>query len=269
VDAALLTAEAERVLQRQHRSGVTAADLLGLAQALAAQDADGDAADRIRSAGATAKIAVPQFAQAQAAVCQRMRQTAPSIPADVAPEAFELFHGMTKDAKTAMLLGDVRRLERVRQAAEGCKLLTPEMKTQLAPWLQDVARAGAASADQMGGSKLPALLDEAPALASAIFYEHSWGGGATYTIQGAYVRSNMPDGWNDVVSSLWVRRGFLVYAYQHVNYGGARCWVLVERDGTPASSPVRQKTQEGAGHLFEMSSHNWNDVISSFQVQNR
>src|SRR5262249_34002055 len=158
------------------------------------------------------------------------------------------------------------RLKELEGVAERQPELTAAMKRQLASVIKSAGTVKPPDAAE--ARALSSLLNRLSASAGAIFYEHSWGGGGTYTIYGdQFQRSNMPDRWNDVVSSLWVRRGHLVYCYQHVNYGGARCWVLVGRDGTPESSPYRESRVNGAGLLFEMSSHGWNDVISSFRLQ--
>lgn len=253
-DIALLTKSAEDILKRSHSSGVDSKALLQLASQLAAQQEDEETLTRLTAAG----IARPESVAPEVQPFE--------VPATTAPEVVELFQGLRDEIKTGILLSDAARLTRVRDVVDSEEKLSEAMKTHL----NEMSSAASANIQtDAEASSLQNLLAEIQASASVIYYQHSWGGGATYTIYGLYQRSNMPSGWNDVVSSVWVRRGYLLYSYEHVNYSGARCWVLVERDGSPGSSPGRSKTPEQAGWLFEMSSHGWNDVISSFKITSR
>ncbi len=270
-DFALLTAEAEKVLGRRHKSGVSAKQLLQLAYELSQQESDNETATRL---GQRVKAAYSDLnlnwdnAAAPSLAMEEMKKATSELPADASPQVRETFEGLLGDVKTALLLQNADRLKELQDIAGKQTALSPAMQNQITSVINSASKFEARDAAE--SKAMSELMSNLAASAGCIFYVHSWGGGATYTIYGdQFTRSNMPDGWNDVVSSLWVRRGHLVYCWQHVNYGGARCWVLVERNGTPNSSPFRDHRLHGDGRMFEMSSHGWNDVISSFRLELR
>jgi len=80
-----------------------------------------------------------------------------------------------------------------------------------------------------------------------IFYEDYNGrGGALESWEG---RENIPDDWNDRVSSIWVREGYQVRIYEHFNRKGES----------------RTFSGGGEGMLFNL--RDFNDTLSSYQVE--
>jgi len=171
-DAALQLAEGERVLMRTHRSGASAADLLGLAAGLAADKKDKATLDRLaKAADARGDKALAARVGAARKLAEAARAADPALlfPVETTtPEEFAAFRTLLDDIRAARLAGDADKLRAIEQELPDAPGLAPERRDYLKNLLKE---AHDATPPDAGAAKLGRTLDK---LAAA---DRGWGVG--------------------------------------------------------------------------------------------
>ena len=102
---------------------------------------------------------------------------------------------------------------------------------------------------------------------NVILYQAIDGGGRSLPFEEGKV-AEMGRGWNDVVSSIWVRDGYQFEGYEAIDFQGAKCYIVV-----PANEQAPEVSHDGFTYrrvsgdwLVNIHKHGWNDVRSSYKV---
>jgi len=140
-DAALQLAEGERVLLRTHKSGMTAAGLLGLATRLAADGKDKATLDRLAraaDAGGDKALAGRVAAARKLAEASRAADPALLLPVETTtPEEFAAFGSALGEIRSARLAGDAAKLRAIEQELPDVPGLAPERRDYLKGLLKE------------------------------------------------------------------------------------------------------------------------------------
>lgn len=86
------------------------------------------------------------------------------------------------------------------------------------------------------------------------FYEHTKAEGKSFEIDRQISVNRLDHDWNDIISSVWVKNGYRVILYEHTDYEGRKL--------------VLEGNRSGRGMLFDLVQLNFNDIVSSFAVEN-
>lgn len=81
------------------------------------------------------------------------------------------------------------------------------------------------------------------------FYEHPDGQGSHFRVRRG--RRKSMGRWNDKVSSIWVQNGYRVTIYEHESFGGRKHILYGRSNGT----------------LYNLTDINFNDIVSSYEVE--
>jgi len=105
--------------------------------------------------------------------------------------------------------------------------------------------------------------------ADCIIYEDINRGGAFFSRDAGWNVSYVGDDWNDQGSSVWVRHGYKLTIYEHIDFGGVA--YTFWGSGYLPPSQYHQATPHKAygGHWYNLTDYqmNWNDALSSFKCK--